>query len=617
MAPSRRIRRAMGVVKDQTRISIAKVASSLDPELDILIVKATSHDDVVPDVRLFDEILRRGSKSKEVVVECVGLICRRVEKTRDWIVALKCLILVHRILIGGGEVFMEEIACANASRVKRGGVLSNMCVFRDEAHPNSWDYTEFVRRYGMYLDEKVELMVFDNLVLRRRLRGSDRSYGFEEKEPRFEMTRLSDDEMAIKRVLSRMEQLQRLLERVLGMRPRTVSKHEKLVILALSPVVEESFKLYEEICEGLSVLLDKFWGMEYWNVVKSLGTYVTVAKQIDELVEFYAWCKDFGVVTSSGYLVVERISDDLLRTMGSFMKSKAESKSTAEKNKIKNESESKSTAEKNKIKNESESKSTAEKNKIKNESESKSECVALMHNEQESSTSVTVEVEPVSDNFVGEFQELINLKDDEAPEEDHGEKLALALFSDNQTNANLWENVSNSSETEKITLENKTSDWELALVESASNLMKQKTELGGGFDGLLLDSLYNQNTVSNNASCSQMIMGGNAVLALPSTDAPLGSLQAIDQDPFAASVAVPPPAYVQIAEMEKQRHLMMQQQQVWQQYGTNGMYSQSSFAQLNNGVPSCYTFGPQTMMPYGMPGNSMQPTGHHHNTWTN
>ncbi|KAK9706198.1 hypothetical protein RND81_07G110600 [Saponaria officinalis] len=613
MAPSKRIRRAMGVVKDKTRISIAKVASNLDPEIDILIVKATSHDDVVPNDKIFEEILVRSSSSKELVIECVGLVCKRIERTRDWIVALKCLILIHRLVIDGGEVFVEEIACANASNVKGGGMLSNMCVFKDEAHPNSWDYTEFVRRYGMYLDEKVELMVFDNMCLRRRMRFgvSDGLNELGEKESRDEVS-----------VLSRMEQLQRMLERVLAMRPRTVSKHQKLVILALCPVVEESFKLYDDICEGLSYLLDKFWGMEYWNVVKSLGTYVTVAKQIDELVEFYAWCKDFGVVTNSEYLVVERISDDLLRTMESFMKNKA----------------------------------VEFKNQRKKKNESSVDHVSLQQKEQESSISVTVretesvsddddfvgvtvgemepvsdddnfvgvtvgDVEPISDDFVGQFQELINLKDDEVPEEDHGEKLALALFSDNQTNINPWENVSNSTETTKITRENETSDWELALVESASNLNKQKPELGGGFDDLLLDSLYNQKTVSNTANCSPMIMGGNAVLALPSPNGPLGPLQVVEQDPFAASVAVPPPMYVQIAEMEKQQRLMMHEQQVWQQYGTNGMQGQSSLAQLNNnGFSTNYAFGPQTMMPYEIPGNSVQPTeatGHHYYPWTN
>nr|GEX74962.1 probable clathrin assembly protein At4g32285 [Tanacetum cinerariifolium] len=38
------IRKAIGVVKDQTSISIAKVAGNVAPDLEVLIVKATGHD---------------------------------------------------------------------------------------------------------------------------------------------------------------------------------------------------------------------------------------------------------------------------------------------------------------------------------------------------------------------------------------------------------------------------------------------------------------------------------------------------------------------------------------------------------------------------------------------
>ncbi|XP_074281105.1 putative clathrin assembly protein At4g32285 [Silene latifolia] len=533
MAPKGTIRKAIGVVKDQTRISIAKVASNIDPFLDILIVKATSHDDIVPNEKYFNEILRRSSISKPLRTECVELISKRIEKTHDWIVALKCLILVHRLMSNGDEVFMQEIACVNESNVKGYGMLSNMCVFKDDAHTNSWDYTDFVRNYGMYLDEKVEWIV--QMWLNRRLRVSGK------------------DEGSTKTVLRRMEQLQRLLERVLAMRPRNVSKHQKLVVLALCPVVEESFKLYNDICEGLSFLLDLFWGMEYWNIVKSLGTYVTVAKQIDELVEFYAWCKDFGVVTALEYPVVERISNDLLSTMEKFMKKKANDLKSTEKNK-----------------------------KTKNRS-------------QESSfgTSPTVGLEAISENMVDEIQDLIDLKNDEAVEEDRcedpGLPLSLALFCENTT------------ESETKFDDQVITDWELALIESASTLMTRKPEMGGGFDDLLLESMYNQKPASENTICSEMISGGNGVVAL--------------QNPFAASATVLPPAYVQVAGLETQREMLGKELQVLEQYGTNGMEGQVSSAQ-NDVVSSYNAFGPQAMVPFELTGNSGNPGGHHYNPWS-
>lgn len=43
-------------------------------------------------------------------------------------------------------------------------------------------------------------------------------------------------------------------------------------------------------------------------------------------------------------------------------------------------------------------------------------------------------------------------------------------------------------------------DWELALVETASNLAKQKADLAGGFDPLLLNGMYDQGAVRQHVS---------------------------------------------------------------------------------------------------------------------
>ena len=45
MSPSK-LRKAMGTVNDQTSFGLAKVASTKSPDLDVTIMKATSHDEV-------------------------------------------------------------------------------------------------------------------------------------------------------------------------------------------------------------------------------------------------------------------------------------------------------------------------------------------------------------------------------------------------------------------------------------------------------------------------------------------------------------------------------------------------------------------------------------------
>ncbi|GAB4828260.1 hypothetical protein Ancab_035172 [Ancistrocladus abbreviatus] len=158
------IRRAIGVVKDQRSIGLAKVAGNVDPELEVLIVKATSRDDDVANEKYLREIILKTTCSRPCAEACVGLIYRRIDKTRDWIVVLKALMLLHRLVIDGDEAFKEEILYAFG----KGGRMLNLLGFKDEAHSNSWDHMEFVRMYAMYLDEKINFIVSEkkNFVIR-------------------------------------------------------------------------------------------------------------------------------------------------------------------------------------------------------------------------------------------------------------------------------------------------------------------------------------------------------------------------------------------------------------------------------------------------------------------
>lgn len=150
-------------------------------------------------------------------------------------------------------------------------------------------------------------------------------------------------------------------------------------------------------------------------------------------------------------------------------------------------------------------------------------------------------------------------------------------------------------------------DWELALVETASNLAKQKASLGGGFDPLLLNGMYDQGAVrqhvnaqASSGSASSVALPGpgktaTQVLALPAPD---GTVQSIGGDPFAASLSIPPPSYVQMDEIVKKQQLVMQEQQLWQQYAKDGMQGQAGLSKLNNASSYYY---PNPAMQYGMP----------------
>ncbi|KAL7003546.1 hypothetical protein U1Q18_004698 [Sarracenia purpurea var. burkii] len=86
-----KLKKAIGAVKDQTSISLAKVAGNNSSNLEVMVLKATTHDG---DEHYVHEILRLLSSSKEQVAACTRAIGKRIGRTRNWIVVVKSLMPV-------------------------------------------------------------------------------------------------------------------------------------------------------------------------------------------------------------------------------------------------------------------------------------------------------------------------------------------------------------------------------------------------------------------------------------------------------------------------------------------------------------------------------------------
>lgn len=612
MAPST-IRKAIGAVKDQTSISLAKVAGNVAPDLEVLIVKATSHDDEPADEKYVREILSLMYCSRGYISASVYALSKRLSKTRDWIVALKALMLVHRLLTDGGPLFCQEIMFAS----RKGARVLNMSDFRDEAHSNSWDHSGFVRTYAMYLDQKLEFMLYErksNDVEEEKKRYDD-GYGDFRDEPGYGMDRGSRSysdpsekrgekngatpvrEMKPERVLERLNQLLRLLDRFLACRPTGAAKNSRMVLVALYLIVKESFRLYADICDVLSVVLDRFSEMEYADCVKAFDAYVNAAKMIDELGAIYSWCRDTGIARSSEFPEVQRITDKLLGTLEGYLRERANRPKSTER--IREETAP-----------------TIEEEEVQDMNDIK----ALPPPENYTPPLPPLQTPPKPQPQPQQVTEdLVNLRDEGVTADEQGNKLALALFSGPPTTKtnNSWEAFPSEGEPEITSAwqtpaaESGKADWELALVENASHLSNQKANLAGGFEPLLLNGMYDQGTVMQHVSSNQLSGGSASSVALPGTGksatpvlalpAPDGTIQPVgNQDPFAASLSVPPPSYVQIADMEKKQHFLTQEQQLWHQYASNGMQGQLGLNKIAS-TTNYYGNVIQPMMPYGMP----------------
>ncbi|KAH0984038.1 hypothetical protein GBA52_011215 [Prunus armeniaca] len=126
-----KLKKAIGAVKDQTSISLAKVSANTNSaNLEVTVLKATSHDVVPIEDKYVQEILTLISSNKSYASSCAQAIARRIGKTRDWIVALKSLMLVLRIFQDGDPYFPIEVLHA----MKRGAKILNLYNFRDDSN---------------------------------------------------------------------------------------------------------------------------------------------------------------------------------------------------------------------------------------------------------------------------------------------------------------------------------------------------------------------------------------------------------------------------------------------------------------------------------------------------
>ncbi|KAK9162608.1 hypothetical protein Syun_003510 [Stephania yunnanensis] len=568
------LRKAFDTVKDQTRIGIAIISNGARiSDLEVAIVKATMHEERPANEKHIVYILSLTCYSKSYIKFCVKTIAKRLNKTSNWVVALKSLMLVHRLLLDGDANYEQEIFHAT----RRGTRMLNMADFRNTFRSASWDFSTFVRAYALYLDERLDF----RMQMQQRIRGgSGKPVEHGKWDGSFRHANSTPvRDMRTERIFLRAQHLLNLLERCLACRPAGETRYSRIVLVALYPVVKESFQIYYDITELMGILVDRFMELQIPQCVKVHEIFTRIGTQFILLENFYNWCKAVGVARSSDYPEVEKITPEKLEAMADLI----HDKSILERSRRAN-----------------------------NQSLKKSDCV---EEEKEMDTVVeddlnAIKALPPPEGFIDMVEDkkenkkevlqdnqqadLLDLSDDITTHEQPGDRMALALFDGESAIAPTASTVS---AWEAFGSPDDSTDWETTLVQSASHLSNQKVTLGGGFDMSLLDNMYKQPTISTtlmhqngvSGSASSMALGSSGwpiMLALPGPPVPGSTIAG--GDPFQASLSMPPPAYVQMSEMEKKQKLLVEEQLIWQQYANNGRQVHLGFMQRQ---PHTYSMG--------------------------
>ncbi|KAG8068598.1 hypothetical protein GUJ93_ZPchr0005g16169 [Zizania palustris] len=607
--PPSKLRKALGAVKDQTSIGLAKVGSgsAAASELDVAIVKATKHSESFPaDERHIREVISLTCHSRAYVGACVASLSRRLGRTRSWAVALKTLVLVHRLLVDGDPAFEQEVFYAT----RRGTRMLNMSDFCDRSCADAWDFSAFVRTYAAYLDDCLEyrMQVKQGGVAGAERRGrslrdemclyessGNRSCydGFSTRDEEAANDAEADkavalwakatptSEMTLEQLLTKAQQLQHLLDRFIACLPVGAAKTNRVVSVSLYPLVKESVQLYCELTDVMAPLIEQFPEMETDDCERVHVVFCGLAKQLNELEALYGWCKAAYVCRDTDVPEVKLVTQKKLELMEEFIRDRRAAEESQQM--LPPPSPEPPCSPEASLVAENDMNAT----QALPAPEDSPAAVQEEHNAGET-------VHPAAEALLiaaDDEADFLNLRGDAMSCEEHGQQLALALFDGNPASSAPTSDAFDPSST----------DWETALVQSASALVHQRANLGGGLNMMVLDGMYNHatarttlaNTQSFSGSASSVAMRppGAPMLALP---APAGtSGAAAGADPFAASVAVPLPTYVQMSDMQTKQHQLVEEQMLWQQYGKNGMGGQGALAMLEQRPPQ------QQMLPTG------------------
>ncbi|GAB4828747.1 hypothetical protein Ancab_018416 [Ancistrocladus abbreviatus] len=563
MATLQTWRKAYGALKDHTKVGLAQINSDFK-DLDVAIVKATNHVECPPKERHLRKIFiaTLPIRPRADVAYCIDALARRLAKTRNWTVALKTLIVVHRLLREGDPTFKDELL----NFTQRGRILQ-LSNFKDDSSPIAWDCSAWVRTYALFLEERLEcfrVLKYDIEAERlpRTVQGQEKGYS---------RTRDLDCE----ELLEQLSALQQLLYRLVGCRPEGAALGNYVIQYALALVLKESFKIYCAINDGIINLVDKFFEMPRHEAIKALEIYRRAGQQAASLSDFYDVCKGLELARNFQFPVLREPPQSFLATMEEYIREAPRVVSVP--------TQQLDFPERLLLTYKTEEASMTPDDAEATAEEPQAQAVAS-DNVGASDGEAATTPSPANHLNTGDLLGLNDIAPDASAIE-QSNALALAIIPSD-----------NASTSHSVTAPAKEFDptgWELALVTTPSSNISSinERELAGGLDSLTLDSLYDEAAFRANQQPTYGMPAPNPFEV---------------QDPFAMSNNIAAPPAVQMAAMtqqplnpfgvyqlpyqvQPQQHLAM---------GAANPFSDTGFGAF----PSHPATHPQSNNPFGTPG---------------
>lgn len=267
-----KLRLALGSVKDHATIGKAMIYNYDGKgfsDIEIAVVRATGHDTGPIDDKYMHEILFLVSNSPGSISFLAERISRRLGKTRNRLVSLKTLLLIHRLLRGGNRDFERQLRNSYVS----GYLQLTTCWFLRNSDPS----VSFLHKYAAYLEERMGWVINQAGKLEPVM------------SPDVEFQ--CHGEKSVDMVFRKLLKCQVFIDKVLQTSPFDSLPSDNLVQAAMINILKESFQVYMTFCEGLAALVDLFFESARRARALACDILKRASQQTQELHDLYENCK--------------------------------------------------------------------------------------------------------------------------------------------------------------------------------------------------------------------------------------------------------------------------------------------------------------------------------------